>query len=176
MPIKVNPYKFTYDEEEAQKEWKEENNIDENATAEQVFNKLKEKYEILEDDVQKARKIMAVRYEITNNAFSNIRPVTISRNISYLSANQIKEQSGILPGAAVITEPILTYPYGSLASHILGYVGAISEEEYEQKKETYGINDVIGKEGIEYTMEEYLKGQDGIRQIDMSVDGTMTEE
>ena len=176
LPITVNPYKFTYDEEEAQKEWKEENNIDENATAEQAFNKLKEKYEIVEDDVQKARKIMAVRYEITNNAFSNIRPITISKNISYLSANQIKEQSGILPGAAVITEPILTYPYGSLASHILGYVGAISEEEYEQKKETYGINDVIGKEGIEYTMEEYLKGQDGIRQIDMSVDGTITEE
>lgn len=176
LPIEVNPYKFIYDKEETQKEWKKQNDIDENATAEESFNKLKEKYEIIEEDVQKARKIMAIRYEITNNAFSNIRPVTISKDISYLSANQIREQSSILPGAAVITEPILTYPYGSLASHILGYVGAISEEEYKEKKETYGINDVIGKEGIEYTMEEYLKGQDGIRQIDMSVDGTITEE
>ncbi len=176
LPIEVNPYKFSYDKEETLKEWKKQNNINENATAEEAFNKLKEKYEIVEDDVQKARKIMAIRYEITNNAFSNIRPVTISKDISYLSANQIREQSSILPGAAVITEPILTYPYGNLASHILGYVGAISEEEYKEKKETYGINDVIGKEGIEYTMEEYLKGQDGIRQIDMSVDGTITEE
>lgn len=176
LPIKVNPYKFTYEDEEAQKKWKKENDIEENATAEEAFNKLKDKYEIIEKDEEKARKVMAIRYEITNNAFSNIRPITISRDISYLSANQIKEQSRTLPGAAVITEPILTYPYGSLASHILGYVGAISEEEYERKKEIYDINDVIGKEGIEYTMEEYLKGQDGIRQIDMSVDGTITEE
>ena len=119
---------------------------------------------------------MVVRYEITKNGFSNIKPVTIAKDISSTSVSQIKEQSNRFPGTAVITEPIVTYPYGTLASHILGYVSAISAEEYETRKETYQMNDIIGKTGIQYTLEDYLKGQDGVRQIDMSVDGTITGE
>ena len=176
LPIQVNPYRFTIADEEAQKQWKIQNEIDENATAEQAFMQLKQEYGITQEDPEKARKIMVVYYEIEQNGFSNIKPVTISKDISSLSANQIKEQSNSFPGAAVVTSPIVTYPYGSLASHILGYVGAISSEEYEANKDNYEMNDIIGKTGIQYTLEEYLKGQDGVRQIDMAVDGTITEE
>ena len=116
---------------------------------------------------------MTIRYEISRNGYSNIKPVIISNNISYISANQIKEQSNKFPGTAVVTVPIVTYPYGSLASHILGYVGSISAEEYDANKDKYGMNDTIGKTGMQYTLEEYLKGQDGVRQVDMSVDGTI---
>ncbi len=176
LPLKVKPYSFSIEDEEAQKNWKKSNNIDENFTAEEVFNFLKEKYSIQEENPEKARKIMVVRYEISRNGFSNIKPITISKNISSLSVNQIREQSNYLPGAGVVTEPIVVYPYGSLASHILGQVGAISEDEYKTRKDTYNINDIIGKSGIEATLEEYLKGQDGIRQLDMAVDGTITGE
>ena len=134
LPITVEPYAFKQKEEQAQKKWKKENDIDENATAEQAFQKLKEKYDIQEQNLQKARKIMVVRYEITKNVFSNIKPITIAKNISNKSLNQIREQSSKFPGTAVNNEPIVTYPYGSLASHVLGYVGAINEQEYEQKK------------------------------------------
>ena len=78
---------------------------------------------------------MTIRYEISRNGYSNIKPVTISNNISYLSANQIKEQSSIFPGTAVVTTPVVTYPYGQLASHILGDVGSISAEEYNENKD-----------------------------------------
>lgn len=176
LPITVNPYAFTAKDEETQKAWKKEYGIDENATAEEAFNFLKKKYDIKQDDPEKARKIMAVRYEISRNGYSNIKPVIISNNISYLSANQIKEQSSSFPGTAVVTVPVVTYPYGSLASHILGYVSSISPEEYNANKEKYDMNDTIGKTGIQYTLEEYLKGKDGTRQVDMSVDGTITEE
>ncbi len=175
LPITVNPYNFKLENEQLEK-WKQENGIDENATAQQAFETLKEKYDIQEQNPQKARKIMVVRYEITRDGFSNIKPITISKDISSASVSQIKEQSSYFPGAAVITEPIVIYPYGNLASHILGYVGAISQEEYQEKKDTYDINDFIGKSGIQYSLEEYLKGQDGIRQIDMSVDGSITGE
>lgn len=176
LPLKVEPYEFTNSSEEAQKKFKKDNNIDENATAEETFTKLKEKYSIQEENPELARKIMVVRYEITRNGFSNIKPVTISKDISTNSVNQIKEQSSHFPGAGIITEPIIVYPYGSLASHILGYVSSISEEEYKTRKDTYDINDLIGKTGIQYTLEEYLKGQDGIKQLDMAVDGTITGE
>src|SRR5699024_10492396 len=65
---------------------------------------------------------------------------------------------------------------GSLASHILGYASQITSEEYEKRKDTYGMNDIIGKTGIEYVFEEYLKGKNGTKQIDMAVDGTTTAE
>ena len=176
LPITVNPFAFKQDKEEEQKKWKKENGIDENATAEDSFNSLKEKYEIQKENVEDVRKIMAVRYETTLKGFSNIKPITISKNISRKSANQIKEQSDKFPGTSLITEPVIDYPYGNLASHLLGYVASINEEEYNANKDTYQMNDVIGRAGIQYTLEEYLKGEDGERQIDMAVDGTITEE
>ena len=176
LPITVKPYKFKQETEEEQKKWKKEMAIDENATAEEAFKKLKEKYDIQEEKVENARKIMAVRYEATITGFSNIKPITISRDISRKSANQVKEQSDQFPGTSLVTEPLIEYPYKSLASHLLGYVAKINQEEYKAKKDTYQMNDLIGREGIQYTLEEYLKGKDGIRQIDMAVDGTITEE
>ena len=176
LPITVNPINFKQESEEEQKKWKIENEIDENATAEEAFNILKEKYEIQTENIEDARKIMAVRYEATIGGFSNIKSITISKNISRESANQIKEQSSKFPGTSIETEPIIEYPYGSLASHLLGYVGSINEEEYNANKDTYQMNDVIGRAGIQYTLEEYLKGEDGVKQIDMAVDGTITGE
>lgn len=176
LPITVEPYAFTQTQEEAQKQWKKENGIDENATAEQVFQNLKEKYDIQESNVQNARKIMAVRYEITRNGFSNIKTVTIAKDISSVSVSQIREQASSFPGAAIGTQPIVIYPYGNLASHVLGYVAAISPEEYNTKKDKYGMSDLIGKTGIQYTLEDYLKGKDGTKQVEMAVDGTITGE
>lgn len=176
LPIAINPYKFTYTSEESQKSWKKENEIDENASAEEAFNLLKEKYKIQNDDIEQVRKIMAVRYEITRNGYSATKSVKIAKDISRESAVKIREQNSILAGMNIVTEPIVKYTSGSLASHILGYVGAIDEEEYATRKDTYRNDDVIGKTGIQSIFEEYLKGKDGIRQIDMTVDGTITSE
>ena len=176
LPIEVNPYKFTQETEEDQKNWKINNDIDEIATAEQAFNVLKEKYEISTDDVELARKIMAVRYEITRNGYSTTKSVKIANNISDTSAVQIREQNAKLSGMNVTTEPTVSYTSDNLASHVLGYVGAISEEEYETRKDTYRNDDIIGKDGIQYVLEEYLKGTDGVKQVDMTVDGAITSE
>ena len=175
LPITVNPFEFTSTDEETQKQWKAENELDENLTAEQVFYALKEKYEITED-VAIARKIMTVRYEISSIGYSSTRSVTIAKNISNTSAVQIREQNAKLAGINVITEPIVSYTSGNLASHILGYVGAISEEEYSTREDTYRNDDIIGKDGIQKVFEEYLKGTDGVKQVDMTVDGAITSE
>ena len=176
LPITVNPFEFTSTDEETQKQWKAENELDENLTAEQVFYALKEKYEITEEDVAIARKIMTVRYEISSIGYSSTRSVTIAKNISNTSAVQIREQNAKLAGINVITEPIVSYTSGNLASHILGYVGAISEEEYSTREDTYRNDDIIGKDGIQKVFEEYLKGTDGVKQVDMTVDGAITSE
>lgn len=176
FPIKVEPFSFTQRTEEAQKNWKKNNDIDENYSARQVFDYFKEKYNVSEENIATARKIIAVRYEITKNGYSATKSVKIAKDISRESAVKIREQSSKLAGMNIVTEPIVEYTSKNLASHILGYVGAIDAEEYATRKDTYSSDDVIGKTGIQKVFEKYLKGEDGIKQIDMTVDGTITSE
>lgn len=176
LPISIEPFKFTIDDEESQVNWKKENDIKEDATPEQCFYELKEKYKIEQDNILEVYKIMVVRYEISRNGYSSIRPVTIAKDVSRESAVKLGEQSIYFPGISATNEPMVSYPSGSLASHILGYVGNITETELDGREDTYGINDVIGKVGIQYVFEEYLRGKDGIKQLDMSVDGAITDE
>ena len=119
---------------------------------------------------------MTLRYYISKNGYSNIRPVELASNLSQISVAELNEQNASFPGVSITSKAIRSYPSGSLASHIIGYIGKINAEEYEEKKETYSQNDIIGRMGIEYIMEDYLKGKNGIRQIDMAVDGTITDE
>ena len=176
LPLTVEPYAFKQTSEEEQKKWKKQYKIDENATAEEAFAAMKEKYNITTEDPIEARKIMAIRYEISRNGYSNTKTVSIATNITRESEQQIREQNAEFPGITIVTEPLVSYTSGTLASHILGQLGRINEEELKGKEDTYEADDLIGKTGIEYIFEEYLKGKDGKKQIDMTVDGTVTEE
>ena len=174
LPILVEPYKFSISEE-AQKRWKKQNNIDENKSAEECFNILKERYNIQENDIYNARRIMTLRYTIAKNGYSNIKTVELSRNLSKESVAVFNERNDEFPGLTIQIGAVRSYLSGSLASHILGYVGKINEDELKANQ-GYDLNDIIGKTGIEYIFEPYLKGKDGIKQIDMAVDGTVTGE
>ncbi len=176
LPIAINPIRFTYEDEEKQKTFKTENKIDENATAEETFYKLKEKYEIENSDETEVRKIMGLRYEIALQGYSSTKTVKLADNISSLSVNQLNEQGDKFPGITISQEPIRDYIRGSLASHILGYINRISSEEYNANKDIYDSSDIIGRAGVESVFEDYLRGKKGTKQIDMAVDGTITGE
>ena len=176
LPITVEPFAFTTDNEETQKKWKKQNNIDENKTAEECFYILKDKYKISNDNISEARKIMTLRYTIAKNGYSSIKTVQLATNISENSLAIFNEQNDKFPGLSIQTKAVRNYVSGSLASHILGYVSRITESELKGNEDKYNANDMIGKTGIEYIFEPYLKGTDGIKQIDMAVDGTITGE
>ncbi len=174
--IDVNPYRFKLEEEESQKKWKKANNINEDATAEEAFNYFKNKYDITSDNVDDIRKILAIRYEISYKGYSSTKSIEIASNISRQSLEQIKERNAEFSGVEVVETPIRVYSLGSTASHILGRIGRIESSELEENEDIYDQNDIIGKSGIEYVFEKYLKGTDGVKQIDMNVDGTITDE
>lgn len=175
LPIKVDPFQFDIDGEEL-KNWKIANKIPEEYNAEESFEFFKKKFEIETDNIQDARKIMQIRYLINSRGYSSTKTVEIAKNISRESMVQISEQNADFPGINIDNKPSIQYNLGSVASHILGTVGKITESEIEGKEDIYGLNDIIGKDGIQYVFEDYLKGQDGIKQIDMAVDGTVTAE
>lgn len=174
LPIKVEPFEFTISEE-SQKRWKKQNNIEETKTAEDCFYILKQKYKITNENVSDVRKIMTLRYTISRDGYSNTKNVELASNISKESVAIFNEQNEKFPGLIIQTGAVRSYPSGNLASHILGYVGKIDENELKEN-ENYDINDRIGKTGIEYIFEPYLKGKNGIKQIDMDVEGTITGE
>ncbi len=175
FPISINPFNFTISGEELTN-WKKKYKISEEANAEEAFYKFKDKYEISNDNIDEIRKIISIRYLITTTGYSATKSITIATNVNEEVVAQISERNADFPGVSVTTNAARTYLTGSLAAHIIGYTGKIKEDEYNEKKDSYTIDDIIGKTGIEYIFEKYLKGQDGEKQVEMSVDGTITGE
>ena len=132
FPVKLNPIEYTIDEEKREN-WLKANKLSEDLTAEELLTKYKEKYEIKNDDIEEIRKIIAIRYGIEKEGYSSMSAYTISQNISTKSVAIFEEQNLSFPGIDVKVSPIRKYLRGSLASHTLGYIGSINEEEYKNK-------------------------------------------
>ena len=174
FPINIDPIEFKISDEKL-KTWLKNNDLEENLSAEEVIEKFKEKYEINNESLEETRKIIAMRYGIETEGYTSMRSYTISDNISIKSVAMFEEQSLQFPGVSIETKSVRNYLRGSLASHTIGYVGGINEEELKNN-EGYLMNDYIGKTGIEYVFESYLRGKNGKKQTDMSIDGTTTGE
>lgn len=181
FPISINPCQYNFSSEEELANWKEKYKIPEEASAEEALFIFRDKYEIESEDIGEIRRILAIRYAITTEGYSTTRSIQISPNISRQSAVMLQENGSELTGVNITVEPIRQYHMGNLASHIIGYMGRISDknkEEFEKNGDTYEYdsNDKVGQAGIEKVFEEYLRGVDGIKQIDMDVEGSITGE
>lgn len=181
FPISIDPFEYHFNSEEDLAKWKKEYKIPEAASAEEAFYLFRDKYNIKTDDVKEIRQILAIRYAISTVGYSNKKSIQISKAIKRDTAVQLQEMSNDLIGITIVTEPIRKYHMGSLASHILGYTSKISKKNQEEflargDKYEYENDDKVGQTGIEKVFEEYLRGEDGEKQIDMSVDGTVTGE
>ena len=175
FPISINPFNFTISGDDLNN-WKKKYKIDDGVSAEEAFYKFKDKYEINNDNIDEIRKIISIRYLITTTGYSSTKSITIATNVNEEVVAQVSERNADFPGVSITTNAARTYLTGSLAAHVIGYTGKIKEEEYNEKKDTYTIDDIIGKTGVEYIFEKYLKGKDGSKQVEMSVDGTITGE
>jgi penicillin-binding protein 2 len=107
---------------------------------------------------------------ITDRDRPPFQPVAIKRDVSWEELSFIKTHRLDLPGVEVQIEPIRTYPYDTLAAHVLGYVGEINREELQERR-GYQMGDWVGKCGVELTWEEHLRGIDGGRQVEVDAVG-----
>ncbi len=176
LPIDFETKTFTKNES-SMKSWKKENKIEESATVEQVIEALKKKYEITYEDEKEAQQVLSLRYEISVNGYSSYRAVTLAKDISYESILEIEERNAELLGVYIVKQPVRKYLTGNVACHLLGYTGKISSKEYDSRKEMgYSLNDIIGKSGIESTFEEYLRGTNGSKRLEMDSRGRISNE
>jgi penicillin-binding protein 2 len=114
-----------------------------------------------------AFKIMQLRYLIYENnwAFLNGTPVEIARDVSDKVMHTIDEQNYRFKGVISSQEYERTYTQDAKSlSHVLGYVGPITGEQYkEMRTQGYAMDSVIGQTGVELTAERYLAGSNGTK-------------
>ncbi|MEX0800333.1 MAG: penicillin-binding protein 2 [Dehalococcoidia bacterium] len=99
-------------------------------------------------------------------------PVIIKPDIDAETALALRELEPVTPGLRLMMEPTREYLAGGLMSHILGYIGALSEEEYAAlDRQEYLIQDFIGKTGVELSYESLLRGRPGKKLIEVDALG-----
>lgn len=174
LPVTKNrPYSFLPNKENAVETLKKTLNIGTYSNVDNVMYQLYKQYEIgNEYDEQMRRYIAGVRYEMTRKDFSAENKYVLASDISDETVHELKELSSMLPGVDITEAWERVYLDGTLAPHIRGTVGAISAEKYQQLKDSgYIMSDVIGLSGVEYSLEEELRGVRGVRTITLGSNG-----
>ncbi|MCH5212883.1 MAG: hypothetical protein J1G06_07700 [Oscillospiraceae bacterium] len=190
LPITMDyPYRFVFEDRnndndtaDEKQAWFESNKyngkyINSNMTAEQVVDIYAQIYGIRGELASKeTRGMVGIRYDAEIQNFSSANPVTVAQNINVEAVTRIKELQEQLPGISIIEDYVRTYNYPGLATQLLGRTGRISAEEYEKYSSSgYGMNDSIGKQGIEKWAESYLRGTNGKTGRTAVVDGREVE-
>ncbi len=126
---------------------------------EQLFEKLCTRYRIPEN-LSEAKKIqvMSVWETMQNNAFLS-QPITIAANVSWETVIEIEAKALTLTGIDISVSTQRVYPNGTLACHVIGYIGKIQNYDtyYSSYRDKgYALSDLIGLDGIEKTMEDWL--------------------
>ena len=151
--------------------------LDENATYQDVLNYYSKKYAVEDYDFKDKINVIKVKYEANLNGYSLFNGVVISKDISKNSVAQIEELKSELYGVNIISVPQRYYVSDNFACHIIGYVSKINTDEYNNSKdEGYTINSMIGKSGVEESMEKYLKGTDGVKKVVTDSLGNVSSE
>ncbi len=102
-------------------------------------------------------------------------PMLLSRNLSFRQVSELEERMDRLPGVSVESESVRRYPGGILASHALGYVGEVSEDELAADSLSgYQVGDLVGRSGIEREYETALRGRDGVAYVEVDALGRRT--
>ncbi|HHT07182.1 MAG TPA: hypothetical protein GX006_01600 [Clostridiales bacterium] len=154
-------------------------------TAEDCYNFLYKRYfldQVENLDEETARQVMAVYSEMRMNIFNSM-PIIIAENIPFEAVQEISSLTMSLPGVGIDVGEKRVYPRHNVASQIIGYVGPIAERDNyatELKPMGYQLNDIIGKDGIERSMENWLTpniaSRAGSRVMEKDNQGRLTRQ
>ncbi len=125
----------------------------------ELFDTLCRRYRIPDDmSEEKKIKILAVWETMQNNAFLS-QPITIASNVSWETVIEIEAKALKLTGISVSVSTQRVYPNGTMACHVIGYIGKIQNYDtyYAQYRDKgYALSDLIGLDGVEKSMEDWL--------------------
>jgi len=106
------------------------------------------------------------------------QPVQVAENVPYDQYAAVTVRLPELPGIQPMRGFSRYYPSGPAVAHLVGYVGSASAKDYEKEKNPLLITPgfKIGKEGLERTLEERLRGQPGGQRVELTARGKLVRE
>jgi penicillin-binding protein 2 len=116
-----------------------------------------------------------IRHEVRSSRLGPLQARAVKLEIPMGMAAYLAEHSTDFPGISVDSVPVREYPLKTLAAHVLGYVGQISEAEIAKRtgQGDYRYGDVVGKTGAEAEFEKVLRGERGFRTVEVDAQGRL---
>lgn len=157
--------------------------LPEEATAAECMAALIERYGIDETlDRADARRVASVRYNMERSYFSRTNPYVLARDVSIETVEIVSERIVSMPGIETQVGQTRDYGDGTVAPHVIGTLGAISEEQYNTalaedntyssaNVSGYAYDDILGQSGIESVYESVLRGKNGKETIETDSTG-----
>lgn len=102
-------------------------------------------------------------------------PLILSTDLPFEALARIEANAMLYPGLEIVIRQKRYYPTGALMSHVLGYVAEANEEELE-KNPQLSLGDSVGKQGLELTLEDELRGSKGRKQVEVDAFGRQHNE
>lgn len=151
--------------------------LDEDTTAVELMSYFRTRYDIANSyNAEEMRKIASVRYALNVRYSINTNPYVF---VEDASIDLISDLMGVV-GNVVEVETSYVREYNTqYAAHILGYVQAMSEEDMEKyrpqdENSGYDYDTKVGRDGVEYTFEDWLHGTNGTARVTRTSSGTIT--
>lgn len=168
-------------------------NLNSYATADNCMDALIKMYDLQGYSKKDALKIASVLIEMRKGGFNTTYPYTFAEDVPTALVTVIMENKGFFRGVENSVVAYREYPDGTIAPHILGRISGITAEKYEEEKlkleedvknakssseaealrrNAYTISDEFGSSGIEKAMEQYLRGNRGVKTVTVGRDGS----
>jgi penicillin-binding protein 2 len=114
---------------------------------------------------------------IADVRYSLYKPVPVAEDVAEEIVVYLREHAAEFPGVAPTILARRVYRYGTIGSHLLGYIGEINDRELaDRQAEGYRLGDTIGKAGVELVHERDLRGVPGIVKHEVNSRGDVLRE
>lgn len=113
---------------------------------------------------------MVIKFQQDSQKAKPFEPILLLSDLPFDKVVHIEARLLFWPGLQIVTHSKRAYPYADIFAHILGYVAEANTKELEADK-SLSLRDTIGKQGIEYVLEQRLRGRKGRYSVEVDVLG-----
>ena len=113
-------------------------------------------------------KLITIRFAMSANSYQKYIATTVANNVSEKTVAVVMENADVLDGVAIAEGTIRKYNDSIYFAQIIGYTGRIAQDELTELQAvdaSYDLNDIVGKSGIEASMETTLQGKKGSETV-----------
>ena len=109
---------------------------------------------------------------------TRFQPIPLTSAATKAQALKVLENADEFPGIDSQQVPVRSYPSlaGETGSHVLGYVGSVTEKDLLNPDKKLFRDEIIGKTGLEYQYDKFLRGKPGIKTVIVDRKESVTEQ